>query len=164
MPHKDPEERLAYFRAYRERNRERLNALNAANRRARRRAAGVPERPTLTDDERRRRHNARVADWKARNIDKVRQYTRDRRARMAYRGRIGSHAREYAGILMRDPCCYCGAAAEVPDHIVPVSRDGADEWANLTAACRSCNAEKCDRPLLMYLLGESYPRRRAVAA
>lgn len=38
------------------------------------------------------------------------------------------------------------------DHIVPVSKNGSSDWDNLTAACRDCNAEKRDKPLLGFLL------------
>ena len=49
-------------------------------------------------------------------------------------------------ILLRDNnCCqYCGCIGEKLsiDHVLPRSRGGADEWANVTTACLSCNVMK----------------------
>ena len=46
-------------------------------------------------------------------------------------------------------CAYCGHRGNVlslhVDHIVPVSRGGTDDPANLTTACWSCNLEKGTR-------------------
>lgn len=46
-------------------------------------------------------------------------------------------------------CLYCGqpfAAHDLTrDHVIPVSRGGADSWANVVSACRSCNQRKNDR-------------------
>ncbi|MEL7537031.1 MAG: HNH endonuclease [Pseudomonadota bacterium] len=46
-------------------------------------------------------------------------------------------------------CMYCGD--ELPprlltrDHVVPLSRGGADRWENVVAACRPCNHRKDNR-------------------
>jgi len=56
-------------------------------------------------------------------------------------------------VLLRDnfECQYCGeagAAAQLTlDHVVPVSKGGADTWENLTTACSRCNQRKGDAPL-----------------
>lgn len=60
-------------------------------------------------------------------------------------------AREYAAVLLRDPCAYCGEPAVELDHIDPVSLGGSGTWDNLSGACRTCNARKNDQPLLMFL-------------
>ena len=60
-------------------------------------------------------------------------------------------AREYAAILLNDPCAYCGEPAVELDHIEPVSVGGAGTWDNLTGACRGCNASKNDRRLLAFV-------------
>ena len=39
-------------------------------------------------------------------------------------------------------CQYCAKPATTADHIVPSHLGGSDDPANLTAACRSCNATK----------------------
>ncbi|MDE0067479.1 MAG: HNH endonuclease [Acidimicrobiaceae bacterium] len=61
------------------------------------------------------------------------------------------------GIFIRDhhSCQYCGARAETVDHVVPRSRGGCHAWENVVAACRLCNAKKCDR-----LLAETSMRLR----
>lgn len=59
---------------------------------------------------------------------------------------------QYAAILRKDPCSYCGATTESEDHIQPLSRGGDHAWWNLTAACRRCNSQKNSRTLLEYLL------------
>jgi hypothetical protein len=45
------------------------------------------------------------------------------------------------------PCVYCGEEAQAVDHVVPRSRGGTDEPANLVPACRSCNATKSAQSL-----------------
>lgn len=39
-------------------------------------------------------------------------------------------------------CAYCGGDADEADHIWPRKLGGGDEFANLQAICRSCNASK----------------------
>lgn len=63
------------------------------------------------------------------------------------------NASEYAAIVRRDPCSYCGIPrAGQADHITPVAYFGPNEWENLTAACHKCNPSKRDRTLLGQLL------------
>lgn len=48
-------------------------------------------------------------------------------------------------VLERDNyrCHYCGRYARAVDHVVPVSKGGADlDPANLVAACKRCNSSK----------------------
>lgn len=46
----------------------------------------------------------------------------------------------------RHLCCYCGSQKRpdllTRDHIVPVSRGGADSWKNVVTACKPCNQRK----------------------
>jgi 5-methylcytosine-specific restriction endonuclease McrA len=52
------------------------------------------------------------------------------------------------GVLARDGhrCGYCRGRADTVDHVVPRSRPGgAHSWANLVAACRTCNGRKGNR-------------------
>ncbi len=55
------------------------------------------------------------------------------------------------GLFARDlhVCGYCGAQFPAEkltrDHIVPVSRNGKDVWANCVTACKRCNNKKDDR-------------------
>lgn len=55
-------------------------------------------------------------------------------------------------ILARDAytCAYCGGEANEVDHITPVAAGGSDHPDNLTAACRSCNLRKKDKPLAVF--------------
>lgn len=49
-------------------------------------------------------------------------------------------------------CAYCGRRAPdvelTVDHIIPKSRGGTDDDANLTAACRECNVGKGNRVMV----------------
>ena len=49
----------------------------------------------------------------------------------------------------RGICAYCGHRFPHDDltreHIVPVSRGGADSWMNCITACRACNGRKANR-------------------
>ncbi|MDP3086270.1 MAG: HNH endonuclease [Rubrivivax sp.] len=49
----------------------------------------------------------------------------------------------------RQVCAYCGGHFHVDDltreHIIPVSRGGADSWMNCITACRACNGRKGSR-------------------
>lgn len=62
-----------------------------------------------------------------------------------------SDAYTWVGILLNDPCCYCGAPMDEVDHIVAVSNGGDGDWLNLTAACRACNRSKKNKRLLFWL-------------
>ena len=48
-------------------------------------------------------------------------------------------------------CLYCGEQFWdfdlTRDHVIPVSRGGADAWDNVVTACRPCNQRKADRSL-----------------
>lgn len=39
-------------------------------------------------------------------------------------------------------CCYCGLWATHLDHVVPLSRGGADTESNMVPACAACNLSK----------------------
>jgi 5-methylcytosine-specific restriction endonuclease McrA len=72
----------------------------------------------------------------------------------AWRGE--SHLMAWERIIRADPCSYCGAEAGTIDHVEPRSRPvrglgGAHSWANVVAACESCNGRKATRSLLTFL-------------
>ena len=50
-------------------------------------------------------------------------------------------------VLDRDywTCHYCGQEATTVDHVIPISKGGTDEAANMVAACIKCNSGKRDR-------------------
>ena len=59
-----------------------------------------------------------------------------------------SATRAYLGVYERDDwCCqYCGERSDLTiDHLIPQSRGGGNDPANLMVACRTCNSKKGDR-------------------
>lgn len=51
--------------------------------------------------------------------------------------------------ILRSSCFYCGSKNNIQiDHIVPISKGGRHSIGNIVAACRSCNASKCDKYLI----------------
>jgi 5-methylcytosine-specific restriction endonuclease McrA len=55
-------------------------------------------------------------------------------------------------------CAYCGRPCKATvDHVVPISRGGRDEAANVLPACKTCNSSKRD------LLVTEWRRREACA-
>ncbi len=91
--------------------------------------------------------------WAEKNPDKIRLYAKQKRV-----GRQNYLGVEYAEALANDPCAFCGARPIEIDHIEPRKRGGSDDWLNLTAACRSCNAMKRTSPLLLFLLRRAESR------
>jgi 5-methylcytosine-specific restriction endonuclease McrA len=68
-------------------------------------------------------------------------------------------------VMARDQyqCAYCGKENLGPidgtmDHIQPRAKGGSHNWRNVTAACRSCNAQKKDHTLEeMLVMGPDKP-------
>ncbi len=97
-------------------------------------------------------------EWRDRNADHVRSYSRFNKATR----RIGStnESMEFASILLNDPCSYCGGKrSRVIDHIHPISKGGDSHWLNLTGSCDFCNGSKHDKNVLQFLL---YQRSKMV--
>lgn len=67
-------------------------------------------------------------------------------------------------MLIADPCAYCGAPADVLDHVVSRRRGGGNDWGNLAPACWSCNSSKGQRSLLAWLAYRSFLRAELDAA
>ena len=76
--------------------------------------------------------------------------------RVPYRARVPLSRR---ALVARDGgrCQYCGSSGATIDHVVPRSRGGQHEWANVVLACQPCNHKKGDR--LLTELGWSLPRK-----
>ncbi|QPB09571.1 hypothetical protein CPT_Sycamore_031 [Streptomyces phage Sycamore] len=74
-------------------------------------------------------------------VDKRHTLTHKRRAE-----EYGTEHEEYSRtkILARWlwKCAYCNAPAEHLDHVVPLSRGGADKESNMVPACAPCNLSK----------------------
>jgi hypothetical protein len=53
-------------------------------------------------------------------------------------------------------CAYCGSEEQIQlDHIIPISKGGADSFDNLVYACKKCNLSKSNRDILEWY-GEDY--------
>lgn len=51
--------------------------------------------------------------------------------------------------FFNDSCAYCGATGKLTvDHIIPVSRFGANKRYNIVPACTRCNSSKCDHDII----------------
>lgn len=113
-------------------------------------------------------------DWHRDNDPTGRE--RERAAEQAAEALLASFLHErladrvaYVRAVRADPCCYCAAASQALDHIIPRCDGGEDDWTNRTAACHSCNSTKQSSPLLIYLAwraarAEFEPWRALVAA
>lgn len=44
--------------------------------------------------------------------------------------------------VVSGPCAYCGGLAETWDHVVPLSKGGANSRENLAPSCHPCNRRK----------------------
>lgn len=99
----------------------------------------------------------RAAAWnkthRERRVEIVRAYDSQPHVRAIKNKRNRRRAvREYADILLADPCSYCGGPAQQLDHITPLSREGSDTTDNLTAVCGGCNRSKHAKSLLIFML------------
>lgn len=75
---------------------------------------------------------------------------------------FGYEIREYLLEKWGRQCAYCGAE-EVPleiDHLVPRSRGGTDRVSNLTIACHTCNQEKGNRDVQVFMGSEYLKKQR----
>jgi hypothetical protein len=128
---------------------------------------GSPEASRRWREKNPEKNRAAHRAWRERNREKVRANQRktdarpERRTAMVERNKARYHrrvregsedARYYEAVLRADPCCYCGAAHEHLDHIVPVAADGEEDWTNLTSACARCNFAKGTASLLLFLI------------
>lgn len=113
-------------------------------------------------------HKRAVYRWRENNPDKIREIERryyrnkptkkivNARRRRLERAVRDPELNEYAAIVHLDPCVYCGSPSNEIEHIVPLSRGGQHASSNIAAACRSCNAKKYNKSLLMFLLERSH--------
>lgn len=85
---------------------------------------------------------AEYAELYINRLDYQREQSRKRV--QAYRER----KREELGIKT---CSYCGKKATGFDHIIPRSKGGTDDEANLTPCCQRCNSAKGARDLAVFL-------------
>lgn len=76
------------------------------------------------------------------------------------------HRARWRDLIRRDVCSYCGEAGTqanpiTREHVVPRSKGGHGRHLNTVSACRQCNTERGDKPLLLYLLWRQSGRSAA---
>ncbi len=141
------EELRAKQRAYNSKNREQIRAKEAARRKTNGEQINARKRQRYAED----------PEFRARLLETNRRYDERNphvRAEMSRNyaarrwgdsGRITSaewvaRVTEYGG-----RCAYCSRPATTQDHVVPLSRGGRHEIANVVPACKSCNSSKRDK-------------------
>lgn len=137
-------ERLAYIHDYRKQNpelmREQGRARYWANPQKGRDKSARGR--TLQTQEHRRAYGKR---WRSENLDRLRVSNHKRRALMA--GDSFSYV-EWGELKQQyEHTCLCCHRKEPdiqlsPDHVIPLSRGGANNIANIQPLCRSCNLRK----------------------
>lgn len=92
--------------------------------------------------------------------DKRHTLSQKRRAK-AYGAEHAPYSRTEVFRRWNYACCYCNARAEHLDHVVPLSKGGADAEHNMVPACAACNLSKGAKTLAEWALtfGEA-PRIR----
>lgn len=126
MPYLDPERKRKNAREYREANREVLA------RKQMERYFADPKGHAAKSKEyyKRRPEIQRAAMFAQRSNERARALGTMEKLR-------GGDVRKVVG-----PCAYCGSVCTGWDHVVPLSRGGANHVSNLVPCCRSCNARK----------------------
>lgn len=104
----------------------------------------------LSPEESRLVRKRRMERYRAKNVDRYRDYTRERRRRIGVpkghgvvgvtRAQIKARWDYYGG-----RCWMCGAPATQTDHVKPVAKGGPNLAANMRPACGPCNGAKSDR-------------------
>lgn len=97
--------------------------------------------------------------WRAKNPEKVREHKRVRNVRLrdGQRGDLTADSWQTIIDYFDARCAYCDAPLEeiTQDHILPISKGGVHGYDNVVPACRSCNARKGNRSLLVFILAMS---------
>jgi 5-methylcytosine-specific restriction endonuclease McrA len=127
LKERDPDYHRRWYRANIDSERERARRVMREYRKR------YPERIKEQRRAFRARHPDRIRRWEAEN-------THRRRALMK---RSSPETAAHIEQLFTEPCAYCGATENITiDHIVPLSRGGRHEPANLAPACVTCNCSK----------------------
>jgi 5-methylcytosine-specific restriction endonuclease McrA len=140
--HRNSSTRKAWLAAWREDNREKLNAQQRARR------AADPERERQLKRE-----------WREANPERYalsnRSHAHARRARA--RNAEGAWSRDeflsYSEEIDQWTCAVCWGAPEHVDHVVPIARGGLNEVGNLQWLCAPCNLSKGARLMSEWLPG-----------
>lgn len=102
-----------------------------------------------------------VRDWQLANPEKTAMYKKNNKYKR--REVTDTSALRSADLLawadkQLKICSYCGIGCKNDyqiDHIEPLSKGGAHELSNLTIACPTCNREKSDTSLLIWLINKA---------
>ena len=68
----------------------------------------------------------------------------------------------FEGDIIGEECAYCGDLASGVDHIVPLSKGGADNKNNVVPCCQKCNSSKGNRDLLTFLNDDNTVNRQVI--
>lgn len=77
--------------------------------------------------------------------------------RAALRGHVAGEQWSSCLEYFQHSCAYCGSTGPLTvDHIIPVSRFGANKIYNVVPACGACNSSKCDHDILDWYPKQSF--------
>jgi 5-methylcytosine-specific restriction endonuclease McrA len=99
-------------------------------------------------------HNAKNREYVRSHPEKARVWCRRRRANKhaAGGGGISIADEKYIKTYTNGTCSYCGKKAKLElDHVVAITKGGADHIDNAAPACSTCNKKKKNRPLIVFL-------------
>lgn len=92
-----------------------------------------PERAKAIRERYRTRHPDLIRERERENTQRRRALMKDSSPEVA----------AYMTAMLKEPCAYCDATDNITvDHVVPLSRGGKHEIANLAPACVTCNCSK----------------------
>lgn len=147
--------RIGHCKACHRRNRQRENETKRANRTkdgererllARKRYAANPEKHRKRCREWREanpeKQRAACAAWVSRNREQANHHNSQRRGRLhAANGKFTLAEWKRLCDQFGGKCAYCRKAKKLTrHHVVPLSRGGANDIANIVPACQSCNS------------------------
>lgn len=142
-----PEDRAAYRRAYRAKNRALLISRDREYY-AKNRLVLIP-RMVEYNRKNKEAYLEKMRQWRKKNKDKVQIWVRNRRAKL--RGLSGTHTLQDILDLLREQrglCVYCRADISKRyqvDHVMPVALGGGNDKGNLQLLCKACNLDKRDK-------------------
>ncbi len=167
MPYKNIEDRHANNLKYRREHSKRVNELNRSRYNADKEAVNARRRELYAEHRDYMsiyRHKQRIAkpeqnqewgrNYRQKYPEKMRERARiDRARKLNAPGNGITHKQEKHLFEEYDyRCVYCGSKKDITiDHVVALNRGGANDITNAIPACKSCNASKCDKPLLIWM-------------
>lgn len=102
---------------------------------------------------------ARANAWRKANGNQAkisqRKHNHKRRALLRTNGNFSVTCRDLERLCSKN-CFYCGALGTIEiDHVIPISRGGANSIGNLVPACPSCNRSKSNRTIMEWRLART---------